>query len=126
MRAGKLRHRGHVQSPVESDDTDGAVVIDEWDTIGIRWMSVEYLSGRELFLAQQVQANVNVRIRMRYLADVLPRYRVGLLTASASATATATGTGGDETDFDKIFNIEHVNDVEERHRELILLCKEAP
>ncbi len=125
MRAGKLRHRIHIQAPVETRDSDGTVLRDEWNTIAIRWASVEYLSGRELWMAQQVASNVRVRIVLRYLAGVTPRYRVGLLTAAASATATATGTGGDDTDFDKIFNIEHVNNVDERRIELILLCTET-
>ena len=125
MNIGALRHRIHIQAPVETRDTDGTVLRDEWNTVAVRWASVEYLSGRELWMAQQVASNVRVRIRLRYLADVTPRHRIGLLTAAASATATATGTGGDDTDFDKIFNIEHVNNVDERRIELELLCAEA-
>lgn len=125
MRAGQLRHRIHIQAPLETRDTDGTVLRSDWTTVAIRWASIEYLAGRELFQAQQAQSRVSTRIRCRYAADVTSRHRVGLLTAAASASATATGSGGADSDFSKIFNIEHANNVQNRNRELELLCIEA-
>lgn len=41
-----------------------------------RWANVDFLSGSEIWKAQQVNPDVNVRITMRYCTDLLPSDRI--------------------------------------------------
>lgn len=68
------------------------------------WASVEPLSGREYFLARQVNAEATVRVRIRYRAGITPRMRVKYGSRS--------------------LEIVSVIDPGERHEELHLMCKE--
>ena len=104
MRAGDLRHRVTIQQPVETQNAYGEPVV-AWQDVATVWAAVEPLRGREFFDAQQVQARVDHRIRIRYRADVTPKMRV-LLGSRA-------------------FNIQAVIEPESRRRELHLMCKEA-
>ena len=65
MRAGQLRQRVQIQSASDVRDAHGSITR-TWSTIDTVWASVEPLSGKELFEAQQVHARATVRIRMRY------------------------------------------------------------
>lgn len=103
MRAGELRHRITIQRATETQDAFGAVV-QTWSTFATLWAGVEALSGREFFAAQQVNAQVSHRIRIRYLSGVTPKMRVVF---------------GSRT-----FNIEVVMD-DGRRRELQLLVSEV-
>jgi SPP1 family predicted phage head-tail adaptor len=69
------------------------------------WASIEPLNGREFFAAQQVNAEVTARIRLRYLPGVTRQMQVKF---------------GSRT-----FAIESVINVEERNRELQLMVKEV-
>lgn len=103
MRAGELRHRITIQRAVEvSDDLKTPTVT--WQDVATVWAAVEPLSGREYLLAQNVNAELTVRIRIRYRPGVTPGMRV-----------LYNG---------RVFDIQAVIDVEERHRELQLMCKE--
>lgn len=75
MRAGKLRHRITIQQVAETQDETGALVSD-WSTFAEVWGSVEPLRGRELFMAHEQQARMDVRIRLRYLAGITAKMRV--------------------------------------------------
>lgn len=71
--AGQLRHRVTIQERV-ANETDGA---DNpyYRSIQSVWASVEPLSGRELFNAQQVQAQVSHLVRVRANSEVQPNRR---------------------------------------------------
>jgi len=106
MRAGKLRHRVVIQSKGASRDTYGAEVV-TWSTTATVWASVEPLTGREYMDAQQTQAEVSTRIRVRYRSDVtyVPEMR-------------ATWDG-------HTYDIVSVLEVNSAHREVQLMCREV-
>ena len=66
------------------------------------WASVEPLSGRELFAAQEFHNEVTTRIRIRYRDGVTAKMRVVFESVN--------------------YNILVIIDPELRHRELQLLC----
>lgn len=104
MRAGHLRHTLVIEQPTETRDAHGQAV-QTWSTFATVPGSLEPLSGREVFAAAQVQAEVTARARIRYLAGVTAKMRV--------------------TFESKIYAITAVIDRELRHRELELLLSEG-
>jgi len=93
-----------IEAPAESQAADGSIV-QTWSTFADAWASVEPLTGREYFSAQREQASASDRIRMRHLDGVTHRMRVA---------------------WDgRIFEIESVANVDERKRELVLMCTES-
>lgn len=104
MQAGKLRHRIDIQRPAGGEDTYGAP--DEaWDLFLTAHASVEPRSGLERTEDQAVAAEVTHVVRIRYREGVTPDMRVKF--------------------GDRVLEIESVVDVDERGRELVLLCKET-
>lgn len=103
---GKLKHRIKIQQSVQSTDNLGGGPA-SWSTIsgGTAWASVEPLSGRELYHAQQLSSRVTHRIVIRYLAGVTAAMRV--LFGS------------------RTFEIKSVMNQGERGRWLDLLCEET-
>ncbi len=78
MEAGKLRHRVTIQqlvagSPQQLPNGEPDVT---WTDYLTMWASVEPLRGRELMLAQQMQSEVDVRIRLRYRGGITADMRV--------------------------------------------------
>ncbi len=96
MLAGKLRCWVTIQQIGTAQDASGQVV-DSWSTVATRWASIEPLSGREYFAARQFQAQVNIRVRLRYLAGIVAKMRILYET--------------------RVFDIEAVIDPGERHAE---------
>lgn len=77
MRAGKLRHSVVIQA--RSTETDAfASASTDWVDVFDNSIaaSVEPLSGRELYSAQQHNPDVSVRIAIRYRLGVLAEQRV--------------------------------------------------
>lgn len=107
MRAGKLRHQGTIQFPAAGSPEFSAsgepIVV--WADLATVWMSIEPLSGRELFAAQEHHSDTRVRIRLRYRDDVNAQMRV-------------------LHEF-KYYEIFSVIDPELRHREVVLMCSEG-
>jgi SPP1 family predicted phage head-tail adaptor len=104
MIIGRVRHRITIEAPAESQAADGSIV-QAWSTFVGVWASVEPLTGKEYFSAQREQASTSHRIRMRHLDGVSHRMRIAW--------------GG------RIFQIESVANVDERGRELVLMCRES-
>lgn len=104
MRAGELRKRVTLQRLVAGRDSLGGVT-ESWEDVGTYWAAVEPLKGHEFFAASQVNAEVTGRIRMRYRPGVDPTMRAALGT--------------------RVFAIQAVIDVDERHRELHLMVREV-
>lgn len=76
MRAGKLRHRVSLQEQSATSDAMGSAS-EAWTDFAVGCAaSIEPLSGRELYAAQQHHAEVTVRVRLRYREGVLPSMRV--------------------------------------------------
>jgi SPP1 family predicted phage head-tail adaptor len=108
MQAGKLRHKVAIQKLVAgSPDQKASGEPDTtWTThLASIWASVEPLTGRELFAAQEHHSEVEVRVRVRYREGITAKMRVVF----------------DSRNYD----IVAVIDREERHRELELLCKQG-
>ena len=107
MHIGKLRHRLDIQncatSSGETQDTFGEP-IRTWTTSETVWASVEPLTGRERFQAQQVQPEVTHKVKMRYNTSVNAKSR--LLYGS------------------RVLQVEAVMNPEERNAEFEILCKE--
>ena len=103
MRAGELRKRITIETPVRSADGVGEMV-PAWSLFGVVWASIEPLSGNEKIQAQQVNANVDIKVTMRYLAGVVPAMRIRFGT--------------------RTFQIASVQNIEERNREMDLVCIE--
>ena len=77
MRAGALRHRLTFQQlpATPQRDSTGAEV-EDWQDVATVWGSVEPLTGRELFTAQQLNATLSHRVRLRYLPGITPKMRI--------------------------------------------------
>lgn len=109
MRAGKLRHRITIQhkaagSPQKT--ASGALDTSWTDFVGENvYASIEPVSGREAFLAQQHLSEVTHKVRIRYRSGITAKMRVQY---------------GSRT-----FDIRAVMNFEERNRELLLLCTEG-
>jgi SPP1 family predicted phage head-tail adaptor len=104
VRIGKLRHRITIERVTETRDTDGSV-IETWSTYVTVQASIEPISGREYFAAQSTQADATHRISLRYLSGIVPKMRVKFGS--------------------RIFDILSIINVDERNRELQLMCRES-
>ena len=103
MRAGQLRHRITIQENTPAPDDYGGAV-DSWAEVDVVWGSVEPLAGREFLDARRLEAEVTTRIRIRYLAGLVPGMR-------------ATWDG-------HTYDITAVLETESRRREIVLMCRE--
>jgi SPP1 family predicted phage head-tail adaptor len=103
MTIGSLRHRIQLQAEEHMPDAYGGSV-KTWNTIDTVAASVEPLTGREFFQAQQTHSAVSHKITIRYRANTSPSLRI------------LFGT--------RMFDITAVLDQEERHRWMILMCLE--
>lgn len=79
-------------------------VVETWGTYKTVYAAVEPLNGKEYFDSERRAADVNTRIRIRYVAGVVPKMRV--LFGS------------------RVFDIKSVINPSERNRELVLMCVE--
>jgi SPP1 family predicted phage head-tail adaptor len=98
MRAGQLRHRIRIES------RSGA----EWVLFAPAWAAKEQMSDQERFEQsdQLLQAQTLVRFRIRYRSDVTDQMRVIW--------------GG------RAFDIQKVDELDNKRREIGLLCLEVP
>ena len=64
MRAGRLRHRLTFEEGARVKDATGQAIV-VWNDVGTRWGSVEPLSGKENFTAEQTQGRVTHKIVIR-------------------------------------------------------------
>ena len=103
MRAGKLRQRVTIQDKSVSQNTYGEEVITyvDWATV---WAAVEPLRGREFLEGRQITAEVSTRIRIRYRSGISPEMRVKFGS--------------------KVYDVHSIIHIEEREREIHLMCQE--
>lgn len=101
MNAGKLRKLITIQQQGISSDEFGAQVI-TWSTYYIAWADAQPLQGREYFAGQQFQSKVDTKFVLRYVAGVTPKMRI--LCNSLP------------------YDIESVINIDERNRELHIMC----
>ena len=103
MRAGKLRHLVTVERATETQDSAGEPIA-AWSEFSKAWAAIEPLRGREFFEAQQHYGQVTHRVEIRYLEGIAPKMRV---------------VRGERS-----FDIQAVLHLEERRREIHLICTE--
>ena len=93
-----------IQLALEVRDGSGGVVR-EWSTVANRWASIAPLSGREAFYVNQVVPEVTHEVHLRYYPELTAQHRF-----------LYNG---------RTLNIVSVQNVDERRREIMALCKEA-
>ncbi|MCW9051234.1 MAG: phage head closure protein [Motiliproteus sp.] len=103
MGAGKYNRRVTLQSRTRSNDANGAVV-DAWANVATVWAKPMTITGRERWANDYTAHEYSVSIAVRYRADLAEDMR-----------ALYNG---------RTLDISRIIDVDERRRELILLCKE--
>lgn len=104
INAGDLTRRITIQSKTVTQDTDGAEIV-VYSTLATVWAQVITNSGREFYAAQKINAETTAVFRIRY--------RTGIETTSRVQYGN------------RYFDILHINDVDERHEEITLLCREV-
>lgn len=75
MNSGKLDQRVILKSRATTRDAMGGAVV-TYNAIATVWAEAYMLRGREFFAARQEQAEVTVRFRLRYRADLAVDWRV--------------------------------------------------
>lgn len=110
MRAGSLRHRLRLKSRRDTQNATGEVV-STYVLLGEVWGSIEQLSGREFFSAQQEQSAATTRI--------IIRYRPGIDTTTQVEDISPAAQLGPE-----IYDVLHVaEDKRSGRQELQLMCE---
>jgi SPP1 family predicted phage head-tail adaptor len=107
INAGMLNKRITIQHLVDGSPSQSSFGEPEatWTDFKEMWASIEPIQGNEFWSQQQVQSEVTIRIRTRYVGGIEPAMRVSY--------------------GDRIFVIESVIDPKERHEELQLMCSEG-
>lgn len=71
MQTGRLNKRVQIlRPPGEGEQDEAGQPVDDYQPVARLWASIEPLRGRELFAAQQANAETTVRIRLRYRAEI--------------------------------------------------------
>ena len=109
MKTGRLRHQVTIQRDANHGvpDASGGQQAEDWQSITVRPANVIPLTGRERFTAQQVVPDVTHRVEMRFDPEVQTKPVYRLLYAN------------------RPLQIESAINVDERSRELHLMCKEV-
>lgn len=105
VRAGKLRNRVTLQSPVETQNDYGEAIV-TWQDERTVYASIEPLQGREYLEARLQTQEISHRVRMRYQPDkaLHPSWRIKYGS--------------------RVFLIESVANTMERDREWVLMVRE--
>lgn len=103
IQAGRLRHYVTVEALTITDQPDGTYA-KSWSSEG-RHASIEPLSGRELFEAQQMKGEATHKVTMRHYAGLTPEHRIKF--------------NG------RTFNVVGVQNIEERGTMTVAYCKES-
>lgn len=103
MQAGKLRHRISIRKRTVTRGTYGEEVV-TWSEHAQCWAEIDPPKSREFFGSGQTQADVIVRMRIRYVEGVKHEMQV------------LYGT--------RKYDIVSISNPDERNKELIMQCKE--
>ena len=103
MQAGDLRNRVTIKQKSVTREASGAEAI-AWLVVATVWAAVEPLSGREFITMRQERAEISTRIRIRYMAGLTPSMRVYW--------------------GQRMYEIDTVIEIQERMREIHLMCRE--
>lgn len=103
MRAGELRRQITIEQRADTPNSRGEP-IPAWSTFATVYAAIEPIVGREKIIASQVNDQQEMNVRIRYLPGVSPKMRIKYGT--------------------RTFQIEGVVNVDERDREMKLMCIE--
>jgi SPP1 family predicted phage head-tail adaptor len=108
VRAGTLRHKIEIQEDEGTTRDAAGVVTPSWVTVngGERWAGVKPISGNESEIGGKQTARRSHEVTIRYLSGVTSKMRVKYGS--------------------RYLYIESVLNVDERNREMTLLCVEKP
>lgn len=106
MNPGSLRHQVTIQGVTRTDDAGGGYTEVPVTIAAGVWAAVEPLEGTERIRAMQTEASATHRVRIRYRADVTAAQRVIHEGRALELVSPPI-------------------DREERHVELVLLCREV-
>ncbi len=104
LRTSRLRDLVELQSASEAKNSFGETII-TWAKVADIYADIQPIRGREYWESFQVQSEVTHKITIRYRAGVVAKNRI------------LFGT--------RVFVIESVIDVDERHERLELMCEEG-
>jgi SPP1 family predicted phage head-tail adaptor len=104
LRAGKLDKKLILQSQSITRDTFGAEVV-TWVNTAQVYASMEQVSGRELYTAQQINAEATTKITIRHRKDITPKMRLVYK--------------------ERVFDIVKFDNVKEASHTIVLTCKEV-
>ena len=107
MRAGQLRYSVTIEQQVTTRTSSGAQA-ETWTTFATVFAGLQGVSGQEYLAAGKLVADANMRIRIRYVSGLTPEMRIKFIDGSST----------------RYFDILDIDDKDERHREMELLCKE--
>ena len=140
MEAGQLRKLITIEAPTTEQDEDGQD-IPAWSTVaGPLWASIRTLSGRQLALSQAntITATSTHLVTIRYREGLQDTWRIVYDQIGAIAfdemddgsfanltDAQFASLVGDIVVKPRIFQIDAVNDADERHRSLAITCTEV-
>jgi head-tail adaptor len=109
---------GIFELQAEANNIDGTG--GEWEEISHRWyVSVEPLSGRELFVAQQAQSQTTHRIRCQWFDGLTTKHRLKI----AKFTTVDEDDPTADANF-RIFHLETLINVGEMNRQYEILAVE--
>jgi|SRR5579863_9407914 len=116
INAGDLRQIVDVEQGTESRSPSGAIVVPPWTifALGVR-CKIETLSGREAMMAGEFMAQATHQLTMWYLPGITAKMRINYKTDAQRAA----GQDG------RLFDILLVNDIDELHRWMFLMCRES-
>ncbi len=116
MRAGELRHRIRIEEKVVVKDSFGAETV-TWRLVTEAWAAILPLVGREFLENQKAGAELTTKIRLRDRSGVTVKPEM-------RATWGFEGVGFSVAEPQHEYNISAVIPIEERGRELVLMCRE--
>lgn len=110
--AGALRHKIQVLAPVNGSPDSYGAPTGGFASLGTRRASIEPLTGRELWAARQISADVTHKITLRYYSGILPSWQFARLNGAGNVVQT--------------FAISYILDKDEVHQYMTCMAKEVP
>ena len=106
MQIGKLRNKIEVQARTDPTTTNAyGEPTEEWETVLTVWGAIKPASGKELYVAEQAQAEVSHVVTLRYCDCLTPRHRLKFGS--------------------RIFSVNFVRNIDERNVAQEVYCREV-